>query len=121
MKKTTLAFISTLWLAGAQATGGLPKVMPEDELIFVTGRITIGRDVTASGHYTQIVLDQEEISPCDNTKVRTIMIWNMNVGDHMQLASYIDDRVAVMGKIICPRSGIIFAPDPNPKSVIRVY
>ena len=49
------------------------------------------------------------------------MIWNMNVGDHMQLASYTDERVAVMGTIVCPMSGIIFAPDPNPKSVIRVY
>lgn len=121
MKKVTIAFITTLWLASVHAAGSLSKVMPEDEVIFVTGRVTVGHDVTASGHYTQIVLDQPEISPCDHKLVRTIMIWNMNVGDHMQLASYTDERVAVMGTIVCPMSGIIFAPDPNPKSVIRVY
>lgn len=116
-----LSVATLAWAGLAHAAGYLPKMMPADEMIFLVGQITVGHDVTASGHYTQIVLDQPQISPCDHKPIRTIMIWNMNVGDHMQLASYTDERVVVLGKINCPNSGIQFAPDPNPRSVVRVY
>ncbi|QGZ57718.1 hypothetical protein [Paraburkholderia acidiphila] len=48
-------------------------------------------------------------------------LWQVRCLCGLQLASYTDERVAVMGTIVCPMSGIIFAPDPDPKSVIRVY
>jgi hypothetical protein len=96
-----------------------PRLMPEGQSVWLAGRITVGRNKYASGYYTQIELLQPETSPCDHKTVRQMLIWNMDVGDHMQLASYANELVVVRGLINCPNSGIQFAPEPN--KITTVY
>ncbi|WP_233860252.1 hypothetical protein [Paraburkholderia sp. HD33-4] len=93
--------------------------MPEGELIYLVGKITVGQDKYASGHYTQIDLLNTEISPCTGKPVRQMLLWNMNVGDPMILAKYVDQVVVVGGTINCPVAGIQFSPDPQ--RVVPVY
>ena len=83
----------------------------EGKGIAMHGTIRIGNGTFASGVYTYIHADQAFASPCDNSTVQDVLLWNPSVGDSLILKSYADQHVILHGEFNCPMSGIQFSPN----------
>lgn len=52
-------------------------------------------------------------SPCSDRVVTDILLGRADTTEHLLLLPYLNQRVAVKGRITCPDSGIQFAPTPD--------
>ena len=72
-----------------------------------------GNGTLAQGDYTTIMLDRTSTSPCDDRVVTSILLGERGTPAPTLLLPYLNQRVAVRGRVICPGSGIQFAPQPD--------
>jgi hypothetical protein len=89
------------------------KTLLSQQDIWITGTIQRGNGQYAPGDYTSLRLDRASTSPCNDEAVTDIVLWKAGVPDPLLLLSYLGQRVAVRGRVICPDSGIRFTPTPD--------
>ncbi|MGF6971122.1 hypothetical protein OKW43_008217 [Paraburkholderia sp. WC7.3g] len=94
------------------ASAPLPT-LPVQRDIWITGTIQRGSDRYAPGDYTTILLDRPSASPCNDRMVTDILLGNGRAPAPTLLLPYLNQRVAVRGRVICPESGIQFTPQPD--------
>ena len=85
----------------------------EGEEVVVPGTIRIGHDKLAGGTYTYVHADSPFTSPCDQTQVRDVLLWNPTIGDPQILKAFAGQHVLLHGQFDCPGSGIQFSPDSS--------
>ena len=108
-----LATIASSGFEGASAASQPLLTLPLDRDIWVTGTIQRGNGTLAQGDYTAITLDRTSTSPCDDRAVTNILLGERGTPAPTLLLPYLNERVAVRGRVICPGSGIQFAPQPD--------
>jgi len=96
----------------APASSPLPT-LPLQRDIWLTGAVAYGSGTYAPGDYTTIMLDRPSTSPCNDKAVTDILLGEGSVSPPTLLLPYLNQRVAVRGRVICPGSGIQFAPQPD--------
>ncbi|KWC36932.1 hypothetical protein WL51_17425 [Burkholderia ubonensis] len=99
--------------AAAVAVAPLPRALPAQQDIWISGTIRRGSGQFAPGDYTTIRLDRPAASPCSDKVVTDILLGQAGTAEHLLLLPYLNQRVAVRGRITCPDSGIQFAPTPD--------
>ncbi|CAB3771168.1 hypothetical protein LMG29660_06817 [Burkholderia puraquae] len=99
--------------AAVVAVAPLPRALPVRQDIWITGTIQRGNGQFAPGDYTTIQLDRPAASPCSDKVVTDILLGQTGTTEHLLLLPYLNQRVAVRGRITCPDSGIQFAPVPD--------
>jgi hypothetical protein len=99
--------------AAVVATAPLPRALPVQQDIWIAGTIQRGNGQFAPGDYTTIRLDRPAASPCSDKVVTDILLGQAGTTEHLLLLPYLNQRVAVRGRITCPNSGIQFAPTPD--------
>ncbi|BAX63689.1 hypothetical protein [Burkholderia stabilis] len=95
------------------AVAPLPRTSPALQDIWISGTIQRGNGEFAPGDYTTIRLDRPAASPCNDKVVTDILLGQAGTTEHLLLLPYLNQRVAVKGRITCPDSGIQFAPTPD--------
>ncbi|UXU85401.1 hypothetical protein ACN22W_33290 [Burkholderia theae] len=95
------------------AVAPLPRTLPALQDIWISGTIQRGNGEFAPGDYTTIRLDRPAASPCNDKVVTDILLGQAGTTEHLLLLPYLNQRVAVKGRITCPDSGIQFAPTPD--------
>jgi hypothetical protein len=108
-----LATIASSGFEGASAASQPLLTLPLDRDIWLTGTIQRGNGTLAQGDYTAITLDRTSTSPCDDRAVTNILLGERGTPAPTLLLPYLNQRVAVRGRVICPGSGIQFAPQPD--------
>ena len=108
-----LAMIASSGSQGALATSQPLRTLPMERDIWLTGTIQRGNGTLAQGDYTTIMLDRTSTSPCDDRAVTNILLGERGTPAPTLLLPYLNQRVAVRGRVICPGSGIQFAPQPD--------
>ena len=108
-----LATIASSGFEGASAASQPLLTLPLDRDIWLTGTIQRGNGTLAQGDYTAITLDRTSTSPCDDRVVTNILLGERGTPAPTLLLPYLNQRVAVRGRVICPGSGIQFAPQPD--------
>ncbi|MFP3557838.1 hypothetical protein SB861_45245 [Paraburkholderia sp. SIMBA_049] len=108
-----LATIASSGSQGALATSQPLRTLPMERDIWLTGTIQRGNGTLAQGDYTTIMLDRTSTSPCDDRVVTSILLGDRGTPAPTLLLPYLNQRVAVRGRVICPGSGIQFAPQPD--------
>ncbi len=98
--------------AGAPATGSL-HVLPMQHDIWLSGTLHRNDGKRTGADFTTIRLDRPAASPCSDSVVTDILVGDAIAKDPVFLLPYVNQRVAVKGRIICPASGIRFAPEPD--------
>lgn len=83
----------------------------EGQDVAIPGTILVGHDKFAAGRYTYFRADTPVASPCDDSKVQEMLLWNPTVGDPQILKAFAGQHVTLHGEINCPMSGLQFAPD----------
>ena len=109
----TAAAIAMCWSGEAGPTSAPIRTLPLQDDIWITGTIQRGSDQYAPGDYTTILLDRPATSPCSDKAVTDILLGNGGIPGPALLLPYLDQRVAVKGRVSCPRSGIQFSPQPD--------
>ncbi|KVT66310.1 hypothetical protein WK55_30260 [Burkholderia ubonensis] len=99
--------------AAVVAVAPLPRALPAQQDIWISGTIQRGSGQFAPGDYTTIRLDRPAASPCSDKVVTDILLGQAGTAEHLLLLPYLNQRVAVRGRITCPDSGIQFAPKPD--------
>ncbi|KVW33890.1 hypothetical protein [Burkholderia ubonensis] len=99
--------------AAVVAVAPLPRALPAQQDIWISGTIRRGSGQFAPGDYTTIRLDRPAASPCSDKVVTDILLGQAGTAEHLLLLPYLNRRVAVRGRITCPDSGIQFAPTPD--------
>ncbi|KVK84170.1 hypothetical protein WJ47_13775 [Burkholderia ubonensis] len=99
--------------AAVVAVAPLPRALPAQQDIWISGTIRRGSGQFAPGDYTTIRLDRPAASPCSDKVVTDILLGQAGTAEHLLLLPYLNQRVAVRGRITCPDSGIQFAPTPD--------
>ncbi|KVD41169.1 hypothetical protein WI84_06665 [Burkholderia ubonensis] len=99
--------------AAVVAVAPLPRALPAQQDIWISGTIQRGSGQFAPGDYTTIRLDRPAASPCSDKVVTDILLGQVGTTEHLLLLPYLNQRVAVRGRITCPDSGIQFAPTPD--------
>ncbi|KVU46129.1 hypothetical protein WK68_05690 [Burkholderia ubonensis] len=99
--------------AAVVAVAPLPRALPAQQDIWISGTIQRGSGQFAPGDYTTIRLDRPVASPCSDKVVTDILLGQAGTAEHLLLLPYLNQRVAVRGRITCPDSGIQFAPTPD--------
>jgi hypothetical protein len=98
-------------LAAAAIAGLWPKTtMPASPSLPTIGR---GSGTYAPGDYTTITLDRPSTSPCTDKVVTDILLGEGGAMPPTLLLPYLNQRVAVRGRVVCPDSGIQFEPQPD--------
>ncbi|MGF7000221.1 hypothetical protein [Paraburkholderia sp. GAS32] len=119
MKKRAQAMLgaAVLATAGSAATvvAAEPplKTLPLRQDIWITGTIQRGSEQEVPGDHTSLRLDRPSTSPCNDRVVTDIVLGKAGAPDPLLLLSYLGQRVAVRGRVICPDSGIRFTPTPD--------
>ncbi|CAE6815869.1 hypothetical protein R75461_05866 [Paraburkholderia nemoris] len=117
MKQRSKALLASAILAASPAAAAAAepplKTLPSQQEIWITGTIQRGNGQYAPGDYTSLRLDRPSTSPCNDKLVTDIVLGKANVPDPLLLLPYLGQRVAVRGRVICPDSGIRFAPTPD--------
>ncbi|KVC69735.1 hypothetical protein [Burkholderia ubonensis] len=99
--------------AAVVAVAPLQRALPAQQDIWISGAIQRGSGQFAPGDYTTIRLDRPAASPCSDKVVTDILLGQAGTAEHLLLLPYLNQRVAVRGRITCPDSGIQFAPTPD--------
>ncbi|WP_425273218.1 hypothetical protein [Paraburkholderia steynii] len=89
------------------------RTLPLQGDIWITGTIQRGSGQYAPGDYTTILLDRPSTSPCNDKVVTDILLGQGGTPAPTLLLPYLNQRVAVRGRVICPNSGIQFSPQPD--------
>lgn len=108
-----IATIAGLGSEGVVAASQPLLKLPMERDIWLTGTIQRGSGTLAQGDYTTIMLDRTSTSPCDDRAVTNILLGERGAPAPTLLLPYLNQRVAVRGRVICPGSGIQFAPQPD--------
>jgi hypothetical protein len=98
--------------AGVPATAPL-HVLPVQHDIWLSGTLHRNDGKRTGADSTTIRLDRPAASPCSDSVVTDILVGDATAKDPVFLLPYVNQRVAVKGRVICPASGIRFAPEPD--------
>ena len=101
------------WSGGAMPASAPVRTLPLQDDIWITGTVQRGSDQYAPGDYTTILLDRPATSPCSDKVVTDIPLGIGGTLGPTLLLPYLDQRVAVKGRVSCPSSGIQFSPQPD--------
>ncbi len=107
------AVIAGLWSENAMSASPPLPTLPLQYDIWITGTIQRGSGKYAPGDYTTIMLDRPSTSPCNDKEVSDILLGEGGAPAPTLLLPYLNERVAVRGRVICPGSGIQFTPQPD--------
>ncbi|WP_180736529.1 hypothetical protein [Paraburkholderia sp. PGU19] len=107
------ALISSAWPEGTMPASPPSRTLPLQGDIWITGTIQRGSGQYAPGDYTTILLDRPSTSPCNDKVVTDILLGQGGTPAPTLLLPYLNQRVAVRGRVICPDSGIQFSPQPD--------
>lgn len=107
------AVIAGLWSENAMSASPPLPTLPLQYDIWITGTIQRGSGKYAPGDYTTIMLDRPSTSPCNDKEVSDILLGEGGAPAPTLLLPYLNQRVAVRGRVICPDSGIQFTPQPD--------
>ncbi|SOE98023.1 hypothetical protein SAMN05446635_5978 [Burkholderia sp. OK233] len=118
MKKRSQVLLAAAVLAAGSAAAAVAaepplKTLPSQQDIWITGTIQRGNGQYAPGDYTSLRLDRPSTSPCNDKVVTDILLGKEGAADPTLLLPYLGQRVAVRGRVICPDTGIRFAPTPD--------
>ncbi|KUZ68111.1 hypothetical protein WI40_18605 [Burkholderia ubonensis] len=117
MKVRSRGLLAAAALAAGAFSGAVvavaPRALPALQDIWISGTIQRGNGQFAPGDYTTIRLDRPAASPCSDKVVTDILLGRADTTEHLLLLPYLNQRVAVKGRITCPDSGIQFAPTPD--------
>ncbi|AYZ64524.1 hypothetical protein EGY31_14230 [Burkholderia multivorans] len=117
MKVRSRGLLAAAALAAGAFSGAVvavaPRALPALQDIWIAGTIQRGNGQFAPGDYTTIRLDRPAASPCSDKVVTDILLGRADTTEHLLLLPYLNQRVAVKGRITCPDSGIQFAPTPD--------
>ncbi|MFA8391172.1 hypothetical protein ACEPUD_13800 [Burkholderia ubonensis] len=117
MKVRSRGLLAAAALAAGAFSGAVvavaPRALPALQDIWISGTIQRGNGQFAPGDYTTIRLDRPAASPCSDEVVTDILLGRADTTEHLLLLPYLNQRVAVKGRITCPDSGIQFAPTPD--------
>ncbi|AOI68497.1 hypothetical protein [Burkholderia ubonensis] len=117
MKVRLRGLLAAAALAAGAFSGAVvavaPRALPALQDIWISGTIQRGNGEFAPGDYTTIRLDRPAASPCSDKVVTDILLGRADTTEHLLLLPYLNQRVAVKGRITCPDSGIQFAPTPD--------
>lgn len=109
----TAAALAMCWSGDAEPTSAPVRTLPLQDDIWITGTIQRGSGQYAPGDYTTILLDRPVTSPCSDKVVTDILLGIGGNPAPTLLLPYLDQRVAVKGRVSCPRSGTQFSPQPD--------
>jgi hypothetical protein len=98
--------------AGVPATAPL-HVLPVQHDIWLSGTLHRNDGKGMGANSTTICLDRPAASPCSDSVVTDILVGDTTAKDPVFLLPYVNQRVAVKGRVICQASGIRFAPEPD--------
>ncbi|MBB5509149.1 hypothetical protein HDG35_005442 [Paraburkholderia sp. JPY681] len=87
--------------------------LPLQHDIWITGTVERGGGKYALGDYPTIVLDRPSTSPCNDSVLSDIPLADGGEAAPSLLLPYLNQRVAVKGRVSCPDSGIQFTPQPD--------
>ncbi|MBV8629015.1 MAG: hypothetical protein JO371_14300 [Paraburkholderia sp.] len=107
------AVIIGLWSEHAISASAPLPTLPLQRDIWITGTVQRGNGIYAPGDYTTIMLDRPATSPCDDKVVSDILLGEGGAPAPTLLLPYMNQRVAVRGRVICPDSGVQFTPRPD--------
>ncbi|CAN7748334.1 hypothetical protein LJR267_010384 [Paraburkholderia hospita] len=107
------ALIASAWPEGTMSASPPSRTLPLQGDIWITGTIQRGSGQYAPGDYTTILLDRPSTSPCNDKVVTDILLGQGGTPAPTLLLPYLNQRVAVRGRVICPNSGIQFSPQPD--------
>ena len=105
--------IAGLWSENAMSASPPLPTLPLQHDIWITGTVQRGSGAYAPGDYTTITLDRPSTSPCNDTVVSDILLGEGGEPAPTLLLPYVNQRVAVRGRVTCPDSGIQFTPQPD--------
>lgn len=105
--------IAGLWSENAMSASSPLPTLPLQYDIWITGTVQRGSGKYAPGHYTTIMLDRPSTSPCNDKVVSDILLGEGGEPAPTLLLPYLNQRVAVRGRVTCPDSGIQFTPQPD--------
>ena len=108
-----LSISASLWSEGALSASQPLRTLPLGRDIWLTGTIQRGNDTNAPGDDTTIMLDRASTSPCDDSVVTDILLGERGAPGPTPLLPYLNQRVAVKGRVVCPGSGTRFTPQPD--------
>jgi hypothetical protein len=107
------ALIASAWPERTMSASPPSRTLPLQGDIWITGTIQRGSGQYAPGDYTTILLDRPSTSPCNDKVVTDILLGQGGTPAPTLLLPYLNQRVAVRGRVICPNSGIQFSPQPD--------
>lgn len=118
MKTRLSVLVMAALLAGCWPESAIPASLPLRTLplqgdIWITGTIQRGSGQYAPGDYTTILLDRPSTSPCNDKAVTDILLGDGGKPAPTLLLPYLNQRVAVRGRVVCPDTGIQFSPQPD--------
>ncbi|MDH6147400.1 MULTISPECIES: hypothetical protein [Paraburkholderia] len=88
-------------------------LLPLQQDIWIGDTVQKGNGKYAAGDYTTILLDRPAASPCNDQVVTDILLGKGGAPDPTILLPYLNQRVAVKGRVLCPDTGIQFTPTPD--------
>jgi hypothetical protein len=98
--------------AGVLATAPLHVLRVQHD-IWLNGTLHRNDGKRTGADSTTIRLDRPAAAPCSDSVVTDILVGDATAKDPVFLLPYVNQRVAVKGHVICPASGIRFAPEPD--------
>ncbi|MGF6962584.1 hypothetical protein [Paraburkholderia youngii] len=107
------AMISGLWSGNVVSASPPLPTLPVQHDIWITGTVQRGGGKYELGDYPTIVLDRPSTSPCNNKVLSDIRVGEESETAPSLLLPYLNQRVAVRGRVSCPDSGIQFTPQPD--------
>ncbi|SAL62484.1 hypothetical protein AWB74_03217 [Caballeronia arvi] len=113
IRVVTAVALAMCWSGDAMPTSAPVRTLPLQDDIWITGTIQRGSDQYAPGDYTTILLDRPAASPCSDKVVTDMLLGIGRTPGPTLLLPYLDQRVAVKGRVNCPRSGIQISPQPD--------
>ena len=105
--------IASSWSEDALSASSPLRTLPLQGDIWITGTIQRGSGEYAPGDYTTILLDRPSASPCNDKVVTEILLGEGGTPSPTLLRPYLNQRVAVRGRVSCPNPGIQFSPQPD--------
>jgi hypothetical protein len=102
-----------VWSENAMSASPPLPTLPLQHDIWITGTVQCGSWQYAPGGYMTIMLDRPSTSPCNDKVVSHILLGEGGEPAPTLLLPYLNQWVAVRGRVTCPDSGIRFTPQPD--------
>ena len=107
------AVIVSSWSKETVSASPQLQTLPLERDIWITGTIQRGSGKFALGDYTTIRLDRPSTSPCNDQIVTDLLLGEGESAEPALLLPYLNQLVAVRGRVNCPETGVQFAPQPD--------